>query len=975
MIVIGLSNWITSFDLSSKERIPRISSFSSPLTHSSTSLMKEIRCVVCGDQGVGKTSIIVNLIKNDFIEVVDHCLPEVVVELDNNLHLIDTSTLNLERELKKSNVICLVYSVADPNNHENIQNWLLYFKSIGINNPIILIGNKIDLDCPSYSLHSDITPIMKQFKQVESCVESSAKLSININEIFYFAQRAVLYPTAPLYDSRLHTLKPASAAALSRIFKLCDSNKDGLLDYTELNAFQIKCFNSPLSDGDLRDITQLVSQHSPQTISTLPDNSIALTQLGFILLHTIFIQRGRLETTWSVLTNFGYAQDLRLKEDFLYPDLHIPPNSSVELSPQGYSFFTEIFEKFDVDKDGALCESELEELFATSPGNPWLNNGFPDTTLTDEKGAVTLQGWLAQWSMTTLLDHKTTLAYLAYLGYEMASAHENATTTSALKTTPPRRRSGDRGALQRNVFLAYIIGAPNAGKTSLLRALLNKPFAGGGSVGSSSGGSVLNAVNAVEMEGGEKYLVAQEVVDFADVAGGSGSVSGKHAKGKPATTHLPHLHKADVLVLAYDCSDATSFAHLTHLNSIHNLDGLDTPCVYVATKSDLDLAQQRSDVQPDVYCRRRALNVPIAVSVQAGETAGLFQYICSVASTPLQALPRQRRGRNVVNALSIALTLGAGSIGILAFLARVYGWRSPTSLLQSTYRGALLWARSWLTHTHTRTKGKLPSGFAGQLQQRGAPIARGQLLCGEERATTANVSRVQSCHNLILHRATANSGTGTTHPTKATKTCGRCTGSGLIAAMAVIPTAGETDLYQAMSTVWLDNRGHNEHFWQHEWNKHGSCYSTLKPACQADSSESGSENVDTMIDYFSRILNTYNRFPTYEFLANRGITPSSTHTYKLADIKHALKEAFGYAPTIKCDGGGNKVHEVWYSFNLEGPLVSGTLLPREQVSADSCSQDVYYLPKHQSRNKHSASAIPLLLILHTSALFLAQFQP
>lgn len=26
-----------------------------------------------------------------------------------------------------------------------------------------------------------------------------------------------------------------------------------------------------------------------------------------------------------------------------------------------------------------------------------MNKGFPDTTLTDEKGAVTLQGWLAQW--------------------------------------------------------------------------------------------------------------------------------------------------------------------------------------------------------------------------------------------------------------------------------------------------------------------------------------------------------------------------------------------------------------------------------------------------------------------------------------------------------------------------------------------------------------------------------------------------
>jgi len=46
-----------------------------------------------------------------------------------------------------------------------------------------------------------------------------------------------------------------------------------------------------------------------------------LTEAGFLYLHTIFIQRGRLETTWTVLRKFGYAEDLRLTEAFLSPKL------------------------------------------------------------------------------------------------------------------------------------------------------------------------------------------------------------------------------------------------------------------------------------------------------------------------------------------------------------------------------------------------------------------------------------------------------------------------------------------------------------------------------------------------------------------------------------------------------------------------------------------------------------------------------
>lgn len=66
----------------------------------------------------------------------------------------------------------------------------------------------------------------------------------------------------------------------------------------------------------------------------------------------------------------------------------MPSDCSVELSPLGYKFFTEIFDVFDKDQDGALNRQELEDAFSTSPGNPWVHR---DTEVD------TLQTWLAQW--------------------------------------------------------------------------------------------------------------------------------------------------------------------------------------------------------------------------------------------------------------------------------------------------------------------------------------------------------------------------------------------------------------------------------------------------------------------------------------------------------------------------------------------------------------------------------------------------
>jgi len=64
-----------------------------------------------------------------------------------------------------------------------------------------------------------------------------------------------------------------------------------------------------------------------------------------------------------------------------------------------------IFLHYLKDKDGALKDDELEHLFSTAPENPWLNTEFPHTTITNEAGAVTLQGWLAQWRCVSFITY------------------------------------------------------------------------------------------------------------------------------------------------------------------------------------------------------------------------------------------------------------------------------------------------------------------------------------------------------------------------------------------------------------------------------------------------------------------------------------------------------------------------------------------------------------------------------------------
>lgn len=708
---------------------------------------REIRLVLTGDPGAGKSTLISSLIKECFMEDVQAVVPEITLPPDVSPEGVTTKIVDtcgteererLETELRRANVIALVYSVVDADSFERISGyWLPYIRSLGINVPVVLVGNKIDLretDASDEALEEEIAPVMADFKEVETCIECSARLSLNVSEAFFFAQKAVLYPTAPLYDSRSHTLKPACVDALRNIFRLCDADKDDVLSDVELNEFQYLCFDAPLQLQELEGIKELVFEHTDEHGEGPHLRDGQLTLAGFLYLHTLFIQRGRLETTWTVLWTFGYGMDLTLTSAYIYPPFEVPRGCAVELSPSGYQFLTEVFKMHDKNHDGALNEQELENLFSTAPGgrHPWDSYNFPASTITDEHGAVTLQGWLAQWSMTTLFEPRTTLAYLAYLGYPLyartlrigttsprsgssgsgrvSPAHSSTTPTAYAwhdgpgasvprlsmydETTAPmttalklvrQRRTHERkrqGADQANVFLALVLGAPGSGKTALLRNMLGKPFQH--KYGPTH--RLRRAVAAIEQGGAERYLVLQEF--------------GSRNEAE-ALRNTPKLAAVSVVVYVYDSSDTHSFSYIANLRQhFHALAAL--PSLFVATKSDLDLAQQRHEVQPDMYCRKLGLHIqglgsgPLSVSVKYGQVAELYSLVLSIATDARGSIPAGG-GKLTYARMPWRLTTytALALLGVLSVSWTAWRWFHPRMMPGSgTMRG--LFSPSWL---------------------------------------------------------------------------------------------------------------------------------------------------------------------------------------------------------------------------------------------------------------------------------------
>lgn len=608
---------------------------------------------------MGKSSIITSLVKDIFVtNKIQMVLPQITlppsIGTPENVTttIVDTSALpqgraSLNKEIRKSNVILLVYS--DHYSYERVALfWMPHFRSLGVNVPVVLCASKSDQSSnvnTDQVVEDEMLPVMVEFKEIDSCIRTSAREHHNINEVFFLCQKAVTDPIAPLFDSKESNLKPACVAALQRIFYLCDRDQDGYLSDKEIHDFQVKCFDKPLSDDDLDNIKQAIQKYSPNSVSER-----GIDQNGFVLLNKIFAEKGRHETIWIILRTFHYTDSLSLRDSFLHPKFDVPPYTSAELSPAGYRFFVDLFLLFDKDNDGGLNSSELSALFAPTPGLPssWLDSAFPSSTVRNEAGHITLQGWLAQWSMTTFFSPATTLAYLAYLGF--TPTDPRASTTEALHLTKYRKRRKRSNRIERNVLLAYILGGPAAGKSSLLDAFLSRPF----SPTYHPTIKPRTAVNSVELPGGKQCtLILEELGEL-----------------EPAILeNAIKLSACDILVYAYDSSDPDSFAHISSLRDQHrHLD--DLPTLYVALKADRDKTTQRADVQPEDYAAALGMNKPLHVSVTWHSISELFVQIAEAAMWPATAFPkRDDPDGGGLDRTSVYLALGATVCAAAAFLA------------------------------------------------------------------------------------------------------------------------------------------------------------------------------------------------------------------------------------------------------------------------------------------------------------------
>ncbi|KAH6605742.1 mitochondrial rho gtpase 1 [Trichoderma cornu-damae] len=624
-----------------------------------------VRICVCGDESTGKSSLIASLVKDQFMtNKIQPVLPQITIPpsigTPENVTttIVDTSArpqdrTTLRKEIRKCNVILLVY--ADHYSYERVALfWMPYFRSLGVNVPVVLCANKSDLvgqGSTPQVVEEEMLPVMAEFREIDSCIRTSAREHRNVNEVFFLCQKAVTHPIAPLFDYKEGHLKPSCVGALKRIFYLCDKNQDGYLDNQEMRDFQSRCFGKPLTDDDLDNIKLSISKSLRGA-----DLSKGIDLRGFLQLNKMYAEKGRHETIWIILRKYHHTDSLSLEENFLHPKFEVPEFCSAELSPAGYRFFVDLFLLFDKDNDGGLNDEELEALFAPTPGLPasWADSAFPSSTVRNEGGYITLQGWLAQWSMTTFLEPKTTLEYLAYLGFEPPNPKDPI--TSALKVTKPRKRRRRPGRVERNVFHCYILGASGAGKSSLLDAFLNRPF-----------DDLYHptikprrAVNSVELPGGKQvYLIFEELGELEP------AVLENQAK----------LDACDLLCYAYDSSDPDSFSHIVDIRKKHTqLDEL--PSVYTALKADRDKTTQRSELQPDQYTSSLNMSSPLHVSVTWNSISELFVALAEAAANPSTAFPKS--DDETPDRTSLYLTLSATAC---AAIAAVMIWRRSTNAI------------------------------------------------------------------------------------------------------------------------------------------------------------------------------------------------------------------------------------------------------------------------------------------------------
>jgi len=165
---------------------------------------KECKIVVLGGGGVGKSALTIRLVTNNFLEEYDPTIEDSYrksVVIDNESCLLDILDTAGQEEfssmqdqwMREGQAFLVVYSITSRQSFEEaiiMREKILRCKEEE-EPPIVLVGNKCDLENQRQVQQSEGDSLIKEWGDNSSFYETSAKEKINHEECFYAAVRLV----------------------------------------------------------------------------------------------------------------------------------------------------------------------------------------------------------------------------------------------------------------------------------------------------------------------------------------------------------------------------------------------------------------------------------------------------------------------------------------------------------------------------------------------------------------------------------------------------------------------------------------------------------------------------------------------------------------------------------------------------------------------------------------------------------------
>ncbi len=205
-------------------------------------------------------------------------------------------------------------------------------------------------------------------------MECSAKGYIQIIDVIYCAQRAVLFPIAPLFDHLEKKLKWDYERALLRIFRICDKNMDNYLDDNELCDFQVQVFKHELQKDHITALKEVLRQECDEYDEFQQQRGISFE--AFKSLQRVLILKMKLQTNWTILRHFWYDDNLQIPDERIFDgsirDADLVDARNVEISQEGIAYLTKLFKWQCRPNENKIDIQEIEKIFSTTDKPvPW----------------------------------------------------------------------------------------------------------------------------------------------------------------------------------------------------------------------------------------------------------------------------------------------------------------------------------------------------------------------------------------------------------------------------------------------------------------------------------------------------------------------------------------------------------------------------------------------------------------------------